>query len=210
MRTAMLSAMRNAHVRILILLSWIPFGASHAQSTAPQLQSLQAGDAIELWSRNFSEEDMAFLKQLTGRMIAECVKNPQTNEHRRAADLFGRIRVEHIAISPSRPSGLVVQGTGACMCDAFGNCPFWIIDHQPQPTVVLKARSIQNFALQKSLTAGHFDLVLGSHLSAMVTNLQNFQFNGKRYQRKGCASLAWADEYGTLIIPPRITPEPCR
>ena len=95
------------------------------------------------------------------------------------------------------------------MCDGSGNCPFWIIDHQPQPTVVLKARSIQSFALMKSLAAGYFDLVLGTREPENVKELQTFHFDGKKYQRKGCAALAWADPYGTLLIPPRITPDGC-
>jgi hypothetical protein len=183
---------------------------SNQQLTVPQLESLHNGDAIAFWGAQMPSGDIAFLKQLTRGVIAACIEKPQSTEHRTAAELFDEIRIGHLALSPSHPPSLIVQGAAPCMCDADWNCPFWIIDHQPQPTVVLKARSIQSFALLDSLAVGHFDLVLGTKRQRIgVTELQTFQFDGKRYQRKGCASLAWADEYGTLIIPPRITPERC-
>ena len=183
---------------------------AQAQSTVPQLESLPSGDDVGLWSADLPRGDMDFLKQLTRGIVAACVENSQTKEPHTAAEIFAEIRVQQIALSPSRPSGLVAQGSGTCMCDANGNCPLWIIDHQPQPTVVLKARSIQSFARMKSLVADYFDLVLGTRGPEKgTTKLQTFHFDGKRYQRNGCAVLAWAEPYGTLLIPPRITPGGC-
>jgi hypothetical protein len=103
----------------------------------------------------------------------------------------------------------VLQGFGVCMCGAVGNCPFWGIDEQAHPRTTLHAIGIQGFAFQKSATANHFDLVLGSHDSAMVTDLQKFRFDGTSYKRTGCASLQWADSVGNTLHPPRITSERC-
>ena len=203
--------MRKALICVALLLSGIRLGSAQVLSTVPQLESLHNGDAIAFWSAQLPSSDVAFLKQLTRGVVAGCVENPQATGRRTAAELFFQIRIEHITFSPSRPSGLVVQGAGACMCDASGNCPFWIIDHHPRPTVVLKAHSVQSFALMNSQAEGHFDFVLGtSGPENGVKELQTFRFDGKKYQRKGCATLAWVDQYGTLILPPKISPAKCR
>jgi hypothetical protein len=74
----------------------------------------------------------------------------------------------------------------------------------------LKAAGIQSFAVQKNRTRAGFDLILGSHDSAMETNVQRFRFNGVREERIECADIEWDDENGNRIDPPRITMRPCR
>lgn len=95
------------------------------------------------------------------------------------------------------------------MCGAVGNCPFWLIAGETQPELLVSATGIQAFAFQKSPSSDHFDLVLGSHNSAMVTDLQRFRFVGSKYRRIGCATLQWADEIGNKLNPPRVTAERC-
>lgn len=205
----MLSAMYSVLARVIILSSLISVSAARSQSTIPDLQVLPPGDAIGLWRSQVSSEELRFLRALTRPLIAACDANPNGTERRTAAELFNRIRIEHIALTASGSSGLVVQGAGPCMCDTFGKCPFWIIDNQHHPMVVLKAHSIQAFEVRKSLAAGHCDLVLSSRTSEIATSLENFRFDGRRYRRKGCTSLVWADKYGTLLVPPRIAPVHC-
>jgi hypothetical protein len=52
---------------------------------------------------------------------------------------------------------------------------------------LIHAIGIQSFAFQKSQTADHFDLMMGSHDSAMVTDLQSFRFNGIKNQSRFAA-----------------------
>ena len=73
----------------------------------------------------------------------------------------------------------------------------------------MHAIGIQSFAIQKSQTSDHFNLVLGSHDPAMVTDLQRFRFDGTNYMRDGCASLEWDDANGNALNPPRVTAERC-
>jgi hypothetical protein len=75
------------------------------------------------------------------------------------------------------------------MCGAVGNCPFWLIIGNPQPATLLHAVGIQTFKFQKSVTAAHFNLVVGVHDSAMMTDLQRFRFDGTKYQRNDRAFL---------------------
>jgi hypothetical protein len=64
------------------------------------------------------------------------------------------------------------------MCGGVGNCPFWLLSAGPNPKLLLKAIGIQSFAFQKNPASTRFDLVLGSHDSAMETHIQRFRFDG--------------------------------
>jgi hypothetical protein len=87
--------------------------------------------------------------------------------------------------------------------------PFWLLSQGSNPKLLLKATGIQSFSVQKNRAIVPFDLVLGSHDSAMETYIQKFRFDGARYQRSGCATIEWDDESGNRLDPPRITSGQC-
>lgn len=173
------------------------------------MQELTQAESIGRNAVQLSTEDTILLKNLTRKIIEKCIDDPGLGDPHTVAGMFSRIRVRRISLTPQGDSGLVVQGFGVCMCGAVGNCPFWLIGEQPHPRLLIHAIGIQSLAFQESGTADHFDLVLGSHDSAMVTELQSFQFDGTKYRRNGCASLEWVDPYGNALHPPRITAERC-
>lgn len=175
----------------------------------PKLQELTEADAIGRGAAQLSTEETTLLKNLTRKVIADCIEDPGPADPHTTAETFRRIRVRRVSLTPQGDSGLVVQGSGSCMCGAVGNCPFWVIGEQPHPRALMHTDGIQTFAFQKSRSSDHFDLVLGRHDSAMATELHIFQFDGANYKRNGCASLEWADEIGRSLNPPRITPERC-
>jgi hypothetical protein len=95
------------------------------------------------------------------------------------------------------------------MCGGVGNCPSWIIGEKPSLRVLLATYEVQTFALQDVRASGYFDLYLGNHDSAMVTNVERFRFEGTRYRSGGCASIAWSDGFGDVLRPPRISSRRC-
>jgi hypothetical protein len=183
----------------------------HAQSgwKVPKLRELSQADAIKTGAAHLSAEDIALLKRVTRDVIEECAADPGPGDPGTALGLFGQLRVRRVNLGPHSNAGLVVQGTGVCMCGAVGNCPFWVIGEAPRPGVLLETVGIQTFALQENLTARRFDLLVGSHDSAMQTDLQRFRFNGTKYQLNGCALIDWDDENLNLLRRPRITAREC-
>jgi len=206
----MLSVMRKTLCLLTILLCSVTECVSQSRWPLPKLKELTQADAIKRGSAKLSPEDTILLKNLTRRIIAKCIDDPGPGDPHTVVGAFSRILVRRVSLTQQGDSGLVVQGYGACMCGAVGNCPFWLIEEQQHPRVLMHAIGIQSFAFQKSQRAGRFDLVLGSHDSAMVTDLQSFQFDGTKYKRNGCASLEWADPNGDALHPPRITAERCQ
>ena len=207
---AMLSIMRKTLCGVIVLLCFFSECLAQSRWVLPKLQELTNADAIGSGSAQLSTEEISLLKTLTSKIIANCFDYPGPGNPDTAMAAFRRMRVRRVPLGPQGDSGLVVQGFGACMCGAVGNCPLWVVGEQPHPHATLHAVGIQSFAFQKSATADHFDLVLGSHDSAMVTDLQKFRFDGTLYKRTGCASLEWADPVGKALHPPRITSERCR
>jgi hypothetical protein len=194
---------------LLIGLCSTPESCAQNGWKVPKLQELTQVDAIKNRAAPLSAEDIALLKRATKGAIEECVKDPGPLDPGTAKGLFAQFRVRRIPLSPNSSPGLVVQGFGACMCGAVGNCPFWIISEDPNPRVLLEAKGIQTFAFQERQSAAHFDLLLGSHDSAMQTDLQRFRFNGSKYQLSGCALIDWEDENLRLLRQPRVTPGDC-
>lgn len=143
------------------------------------------------------------------KVIKECMNDPDPGDPTTAAGYFDRFMVRRVDLTPRGDLGLAVQGFGACMCGAVGNCPFWIVAEGPDPRVLLEANGIQTFGFSKSSASGYFELVLGTHDSALVTDLQRFEFDGTKYRLNGCATIAWADDVGNELRHPVITPGPC-
>jgi hypothetical protein len=150
------------------------------------------------------------MRQLTHRITSTCVADPGPGDPKTAEGIFKSLRVGRVDLTSKGDFALVVQGEGVCMCGAVGNCPFWLLSEGPNPKLLLKAIGIQSFAVQKNRIMARFDLVLGSHDSAMETDLQRFRFDGARYQRIECAIIEWDDESGNRLDPPRMTVGPCR
>ncbi len=206
----MLSLMRKIFCWVIVLLCCESECGAQSKWTLPKLLELTQAETVGRNAVQLSSEDTILLRNLTHKIIEACIVDPGLGDPHTVAGMFSRIRVRRILLASRGDSGLVVQGFGACMCGAVGNCPFWLIDEQPHPRLLIHVTGIQSFAFLKSETADHFDLVLGTHDSATVTDLQSFEFDGARYKRSGCASLEWADFYGNALHPPRITAKRCQ
>ncbi len=174
----------------------------------PKLKELSSSESVAAGTSHLTADETKLLKRVSQSIIARCSEDPRPKNQAASARLFGRLRARRVTFTSQGESALVVQGFGACMCGAVGNCPFWLIAGQTQPELLLSAVGIQTFAFRES-ASDHFDLILGSHDSAMVTDLQRFRYAGTRYRRIGCARVEWDDESGNELHPPRITAERC-
>lgn len=205
--------MNRRHLLVLwgfiVLLCCVPECLAQSRWVLPKPQELTEADAIGRGSVQLSGDETALLKNLTRKIISVCIDDPGPGDPHTAAGMFNRIMVRRVSLTPEGDLGVVAQGFGVCMCGAVGNCPFWLIGETAHPTALMHAVGIQTFAFQKSLTADHFDLVLGSHDSAMLTFLQRFQFDGTKYRRKACASIEWSDSAGNALHPPRTIDQRC-
>ena len=201
--------MKKALWLLVVGLCCISECRSQRRWAVPKLQELTQADAIRNGVAHLSVEDTALLKRETKNVIEECVKDPGPSDPGTATGLFARLRVRRISLGPASSPGLVVQGFGSCMCGTVGNCPFWIIDEKPNPSVLLEAEGVQIFAFQQRQTAKNFDLLVGSHNSATMTDRRRFRFNGTKCRLNGCATNEREDELGNVLHPPRVTPEKC-
>lgn len=205
----MLSIMRKTLCSVIVLLCCLSECPAQSRWVLPKLQELTDADAIGRGSAQLSTEEVSLLKNLTSKVVANCLDDPGLGDPRTAIVAFKRMRVRRVPLTSHGDSGLVVQGSGVCMCGAVGNCLLWVIGEQPRPLAILHAVGIQSFAFRNSATANRFDLVLGTHDSASATHLQRFRFDGRSYKRADCALLEWADPMGNVLHPPTITPERC-
>lgn len=159
----MISMMSKTLCRVIVLLCCFSECLGQNSWVLPKLQELTDADAIGNGSAKLSTEEVSLLKNLTRKIIANCLDDPGPGDPHTSIATFRRMRARRVPLTPQGNSGLVLQGSGVCMCGAVGNCPFWVIDEQPHPRVTLHAIGIRSFAFQESATANHFDLVLGSH-----------------------------------------------
>ncbi len=206
----MLRVMRRTLPTLLLGLCFAPGAIGQANWSVPKLTELDQSNAIGKGTIQFSAEETSLIRQLARRLASECLADPAPGDPKTAEGIFKSLRVGRVNLTSKGDFALVVQGWGACMCGAVGNCPFWLLSGGPSPKLLLKAAGIQSFAVQKNRTRAGFDLILGSHDSAMETNVQRFRFNGVREERIECADIEWDDENGNRIDPPRITMRPCR
>lgn len=175
----------------------------------PHLEELTQSDTIKRKSAQLSPEEIRLLKHATQRIVTECADDPGPGDPKTADGNFRQILVRRVTLTSNGESGLLAQGSGVCMCGAVGNCPLWLIRGGKQPRVLLHAIGIQTYEFDKRRAAGHYDLILGSHDSAMVTDLQRFRFNGIKYQRAGCAMIEWSDADNNALSPPKISSLRC-
>jgi hypothetical protein len=168
--------MKKTLIGIILGLCCIPACSAQGEWTLPKLQELTQADAIKNRAAHLSAEDTTLLKRVAKSEIEGCVDDTGPLDPRTSRGLFAQFRAQRVSLSPTG-QGLVMQGYGACMCGAVGNCPIWIISEDPRPRVLLKTKGVQTFVFQKTQSSGHFDLLLGSHDSAMQTDLQRLRFN---------------------------------
>jgi hypothetical protein len=208
LKAAMLCAMRRS---LIILVSLCCASAAIGQTTwpIPKLRELDQSNAIAKGAVRLSVEESRLIRHLTRRTISECVADPGPGDPTTAEGIFRRLRVARVHLTFGADFALVVQGTGTCMCGAVGNCPFWLVSEGSNPKILLKAEGIQTFSVQEDRASARFDLILGSHDSAMETYIQRFRSEGSEYRRAGCATIDWDDETGNQLTPPRITSSPC-
>ena len=207
---AILCVMRKTLPALLLALCFAVEAVGQGTWSLPKLKELEQSDAIGKGTTQLSAEETSFLRQLTRHITSACVADPGPGDPKTAEGIFKSLRVGRVNLTSRGDAALVVQGDGVCMCGAVGNCPFWLLSDGPNPALLLKAIGIQSFVFQNHGTNTHFDLILGSHDSAMETDLQRFRFDGVRYKRIACANIEWDDESGNQLNPPRIVGGPCR
>jgi hypothetical protein len=211
MAAAILCVTRKTLPALLLALCFASEAVGQATWSLPKLKELDQSNSIgKTTTIRLSTEEMSLLRQLTHRITTVCVADPGPGDPKIAEEIFKSLRVDRINLTSRGDSALVVQGNGVCMCGAVGNCPLWLLSGGQNPRLLLKAIGIQSFAVQNDGANTYFDLILGSHDSAMETDLQRFRFDGFRYKRIACANIQWDDESGNQLSPPRIVGGPCR
>ncbi len=106
------------------------------------------------------------------------------------------------------PSGhlFLVQALGNNFCGAAGNCAFWILSSGYKIQLDTIA---QMFKVEKSLHAGHPDILTSMHDSASSGDLRQWRFNGTQYKPAACATYNYATASGDTLTTPIIAPYPC-
>ena len=194
----------------LLALVFLTSPVGRSAPAIPNLRELDSSDAMANRATKLSEGQMLLLRSVGREEISECLAYSASNGGRTAAAVLRTLRVKKVIISSREESALVVQGWGSCMCGGVGNCPFWLLSDEPHPAVLLSAIGIQSFAIRRNGSTDRFDFILGSHDSAIRTDIQTFSFVDRRYRRTDCASIQWSDWSGKKLDPPKVTVQKCR
>lgn len=184
---------------------------SQTKWTVPNLSELTSRDQIEKNRTPLSAGELAFLRRATAHTVDQCVQDAGLEDPHTPAGHFEALRVRRVPLNSSGEQGLIVQGSGVCMCGAVGNCYFWLIAERPSGfEVVLQTYAVQTFAIENTTSNGHFDVILGSHDSATRTDLSLYDYTGKYYRRAACALLSYQDDNFQPLKVPMIEPQPCQ
>ncbi len=201
MVTAILCTMRKILPAVLLALCFASEAVGQATWSLPKLKELDQSNAIgKTTAIQLSTEETSLLRQLTHRITTACVADPGPGDPKIAEEIFKSLRIDWVELTSRGDSALVVQGDGVCMCGAVGNCPLWLLSGGQNPRLLLKALGIQSFAIQNAGANTHFDLILGSHDSAMETDLQRFRFDGVRYKRIDAPIFNGTMRVGTSLV----------
>lgn len=196
---------------VMLTVVGCPMAFAQTKWNIPQLHELDwKTDQIGSGKTKLSKSEVRILEDTAAHAIGICMSDPGPGDPHTAAGLFSELRIERVRIGPEK-RGILVQGSAVCMCGATGNCDFWLFDEDWNGIrLVLKTTAIQSFDFEKSISHGYFDLILGSHDSASERYLQQFQFDGNRYRRVGCAQLNYMD-YNTMkaLKTPSLGLTPC-
>ena len=112
------------------------------------------------------------------------------------------------AVRINTPSGhlFLVQVSGNTFCGASGNCTAWVLSSDYK--IVLKTIA-QGFKVETPLHAGQPDIMTTMHGSATSGNLQQWRFDGVKYNQVACASYSYTNSFGDTLRSPHITPYSC-
>ena len=195
----------------VLLIMGLPVTFAQVRWTVPRLRELNwKTDQIGSNRAKFSRSEVRVLKEATAHAIGACLSDPGPGDPHTARELFAQMRAARVELGPKQ-GGVLVQGNAVCMCGATGNCEFWLFaDETAGLKLVLHTTGIEAFELSRSLSRGHFDLILGSHDSASEKFLQKYRFDGVGYRPVGCALLDYVD-YNTMkaLKVPRLSPVAC-
>lgn len=194
-----------------LLMMVLPAASCQVKWTVPQLEYLSWNtDQIGNGNTALSKAEKTELRQVTGRAIRECLRDPGPGEPTTFAGSFNQLRVKRVSLSSAGVSGLIVQGMGSCMCGATGNCDFWLIAERPGGySVVLQTIGIEGFQIKRTTLNGYFNVILGMHDSATDTDLSLYHYTGTYYRRVGCALMSYLGPHWTVLKSPKIKPRPC-
>lgn len=193
---------------VALLLSQVV--AAQVKWTVPHLEGIGGVDRLGSGNTHLSAAEMQGLRGIVSGTIHKCLAYPGTYHHT-ASGLFNDLRIKRVNLGPDGKSGLAVQGAGLCMCSPTGNCALWIVAERPAGlAAVLQTWGIQSFAIQKTTSHGHFDVVLASHDSAWASDLSLYRFTGSYYRRSACAVMSYQGDHFRTRKEPEITPVPCR
>ncbi len=206
---AILSGMRRTVTTLLLTMSLSANAFGQIAWSLPKLKELDQSDSIAKGSIQLSVGELGILRQTTRHAVSACVADPYPGDPTTPNGVFRTLRVARVNLGIQGESALVVQGNGACMCGASGNCPFWLLSEGPGSKLLLRAEGVQSFSVQRAKSGGPFDLVLGSHHSAMETDIQRFRFSGNAYKLAACATIEWDGYNLSRLVTPRIIPERC-
>jgi hypothetical protein len=202
--TVMLWRMQRTLSICLMVLGLFPTSFGQSVRSIPELRELDQANLLGQQRKILTVPQVALLKRLTARIIHRCAADPGPDDPTTAEEIFSQLRAGHIEVSSQHDTAVVIQGSGACMCGAVGNCPLWVLSDQSHPVLLLRAAGVQTFAVQKRRPETRYDLILGSHISAMQTDLQWFRFDGTIFRRYRCGIANWDDAGGNRLDPPRI------
>jgi hypothetical protein len=93
------------------------------------------------------------------------------------------LRYEHTTLGGHELT--LVQAHNVDGCGATGNCLFFVLDSHNDP--LLSGVSAQQFTILSTEHHGLPDIQLGTHISALQTSQDWYQFDGQKYKRTRCA-----------------------
>ncbi len=105
--------------------------------------------------------------------------------------------------------GMVVRGSGECLCSPAGNCEVWVFELGTKPTLLLRATAVQEVTLKDSASNGYRDLVTSVRSSSGDSDVSTYHFDGKEYRLKECMRRTWTDEQGRRLKQPRLIAGGC-
>jgi hypothetical protein len=198
---------------LCVVTGTLAFSIASGQShwAVPQLQVLGwKADRIGSGKTLLSPPERMAVARITGRDIGKCVSDSGPGGSKTFSGNFDNLRVERVLLSATALRGLIVQGSGDCMCGATGNCNFWLVAERPSGfDVVLQTIGIQSFEIRKTMSNGFFDVVLGAHDSATEADLSLYHYTGSYYRRAACALMSYEGPNWTVLKTPHVTPQKC-
>ncbi len=106
--------------------------------------------------------------------------------------------------------GMVVRGSGDCLCSPSGNCEVWVFEiADGAPRLLLRASAVQEVTTKESISNGYRDLMTSVPNTGGDSDLSIYQFDGKEYRLKDCLRRTWTDAQGRRLKQPRLLSRRC-